>query len=157
MMSEQDIGFWKGRRAVERIERKCDLCLKRYAKPLTSQMAPLPAARLQAFVTTFTNVGVDSFGPLYVSIERRAEKRYDCLFTCLTTRGIPLKLAHSMNTDSFFMIFRRFVSLRRSRLWKVYNDNGTHLTAGEKELRESLDRMKMDHRLRDKLADRGIN
>lgn len=150
--------YWilKGRRAVERIVRKCELCLKRYAKPLTPQMAPLPAARLQAFVPAFTNVGVDYFGPLYVSIGRRAEKRYGCLFTCLTTRAIHIELAHSMDTDSFLMAFRRFVSLRRSPL-QVYSDNGTNLTAGEKELREGLDRMKMDHRLRDQLADRGIN
>ena len=146
----------KGRRAVERIVKKCELCLKRYAKPLAPQMAPLPAARLQAFVPAFTNVGVDYFGPLYVSNGRRAEKRYGCLFTCLTTHAIHIELAHSMDTDSFLMAFRWFVSLRRSPL-QVYSANGTNLTAGEKELREGLDHIKMDHRLWDQLADRDIN
>ena len=41
-------------------------------------MAPLPKRRLEAFCPPFTNVGLDFFGPFYVVIGRRREKRYDC-------------------------------------------------------------------------------
>ncbi len=150
--------FWilKGRRAVERVLKMCFKCLKRSAKPLAPQMAPLPADRLKPYVPAFTNIGVDYFGPLYVSIGRRVEKRYGCLFTCLTTRAVHIELAHSMDSDSFLMAFRRFVSLRRSPS-EVYSDNGTNLVAGERELREGLQRMKKDGKIRDQLADRAIS
>jgi hypothetical protein len=119
-------------------------------------MAPLPADRLKAYIPAFTNVGVDYFGPLYVSIGRRVEKRYGCLFTCFTTRAIHIELAHTLDGDSFLMAFRRFVSLRRTPT-EVYSDNGMNLVAGEREHREGLQRTKKDIRIRDQLADRRIS
>ena len=107
-------------------------------------MAPLPPARLQAMNPPFMYIGVDYFGPLHVRHGRKTEKHYGCLFTCLTTRACHLELASSLDTDSFLLAFRRMIA-RRGSPALVFSDNGTNLTAGERELRESLRELNADN------------
>ena len=71
-------------------------------------MASLPKERLALCEPPFTNASVDYFGPMYVKRGRVTEKRWGCLFTCLTTRAVHLELAGDMSTDSFSMALRRF-------------------------------------------------
>ena len=85
----------------------------------------------------FSSVGLDFLGPLFVRKFRKTEKRYILLVTCLSTRAIHLEVVHSMDTDSFLMALRRFVS-RRGRPNCIWSDNGSNLVCGEKELRETL-------------------
>ena len=49
-------------------------------------------------------------------------------------------MAYSLDTASFLLAFWRF-SRRRIRPDVVYFDNGTNLTAGEKELKAGLERL----------------
>ena len=49
-------------------------------------------------------------------------------------------MAHSLDTSSILLAFWR-LSRRRIRLDVVYSDNGTNLTAGEKELKAGLERL----------------
>jgi hypothetical protein len=49
-------------------------------------------------------------------------------------------MAHSLDTSSFLLAFWRFAR-RRIRPDVVYLDNGTNLTAGEKELKAGLERL----------------
>ena len=118
-------------------------------------MAPLPANRLKPFNPPFTCTGIDYFGPLEVIMFRRSVKRYGVLFTCMTTRAVHLEIAHSLDTDSFLMAFWRFVN-RRGCPSTVYSDNGTNLTAGERVLRESIERLDAE-KIADQTSSKGID
>ena len=71
-------------------------------------MTSLPKERLALCEPPFTSTGVDYFGPMNVKRGRVTEKRWDCLFTCLTIRAVHLELAGDLSTDSFVMALRRF-------------------------------------------------
>ena len=73
-------------------------------------MADLPKERLAFASRSFTNTGLDYFGPLYVSPKRSTEMRWGFLFTCLTTRAVHFEVVPSMDTSSCVMGIERFVS-----------------------------------------------
>ena len=75
-------------------------------------MAKLPQDRVTPNEPLLTHVGVDFFGPIELKQDRSRVKRYGCLFTCLTIRGIHIEVAHSLNTDSMINALRRFINLR---------------------------------------------
>ena len=102
----------------------------------------------------FTFTGVDYFGPVGVKQGRSTVKRYGCIFTCLTSRAVHLEVADSLNADSFINAYRRFVA-RRGEPSKMFSDNGTNFTAGEKELREALAQLNQDT-VEDVLHTRGV-
>ena len=93
------------------------------------------AERLISDQPPFTFVGVDYFGPVLVKQKRSHEKRYGCIFTCLTTRAIHIEIAHSLDIDSFISVMRRFTA-RPGRPQLVCSDNGTNFHTGERELRQ---------------------
>ena len=115
----------------------CVECKRLRARPLTQVMADLPAARLEPHAPPFTNVGIDFFGPFYVTVKRSQVKRYGCLFNCLTSRAVHLEMTYSLDTQSFLCAFSRFVA-RRGKPRTVFSDNGTNLTRGCKELKEEI-------------------
>lgn len=117
-------------------------------------MAPLPEDRVRPFRRLFSSTGIDYFGPLFVTIGRRREKRYGVIFTCLVTRAVHLELASSLDVDSFLLAFARFVS-RRGAPTDVWSDNGTNLRAGERELREAVTRLN-ESRVPEQLAAKEI-
>ena len=78
-------------------------CRRRKAKAYQQIMAPLPLARLETSMRAFTKTAVDFAGP-FVTVQgrgKRRQKRYLCLFTCMTTRAFHLELAYGLDTDSF--------------------------------------------------------
>ena len=101
--------FWisRGKSFVRKIINDCLHCKRRRAKPNVPVMASLPKERLALCEPPFTNTGVDYFGPMNVKRGRVTEKRWGCLFTCLTTRAVHLELAGDLSTDSFIMALRR--------------------------------------------------
>jgi len=100
-------------------------------------MSALPRHRVHQGPSAFANIGVDYFGPILVIMFRRSVKRYGCLFMCLVTRAVHIEIAHSLDQDSFLQAFTRFTS-RRGTPSTVYSDNGTNLTAGERELNHMI-------------------
>ena len=64
-------------------------------------MADLPQGRLQYDTPCFSHVGIDYFGPILVKQGRSQDKRYGCLFTCLTMRAIHIEIAYCLDTNSF--------------------------------------------------------
>ena len=130
--------YWtpKARSVIKKIIWRCAFCRNRRAGSACPRMANLPKERFD-MSRPFSSVGLDFLGPLYVRKYRKTEKRYVLLVTCLSTRAIHLEVAHSMDTDSFLLAFRRFVG-RRGEPKCVWSDNGSNLVSGERELREAL-------------------
>lgn len=95
------------------------------------QMSSLPPARLASFERPFTFVGIDYFGPLYVTVGRRKVKRWGALFTCLTVRAVRLEIAHSLDTSSCVMCINNFMA-RRGTPREIFTDNGTNLKGASK-------------------------
>ncbi|KAA3669833.1 uncharacterized protein DEA37_0006641 [Paragonimus westermani] len=77
--------YWivHGGSVVKRIIGKCISFRKQNAVPCDQQMAPLPAARVEAGWFPFKQLGVDYFGSISVKRGQGTYKRYGCLFTCL--------------------------------------------------------------------------
>ena len=131
--------FWiiKGRSNVKRVLGECLDCRKRNAPKETQLMADLPKVRVTPSEPPFTTVGIDYFGPFCVRRGRSEQKRYGCLFTCLTTRAIHLEVAHTLDTDSFLCCLQRFVA-RRGEPKEIRSDNGTNFVGGRRELRAAI-------------------
>lgn len=122
---------------VRRARAKCMLCRIKSARPVEPVMGQLPNDRLTPFVRPFTYTGLDYFGPIYVSIGRRREKRWVALFTCMTTRGIHLELAADLSTDSCILCIRNFVNIRGVPI-RIRSDNGTNFVGASRELRDHI-------------------
>uniref|UniRef100_A0A336MNL5 CSON002426 protein n=1 Tax=Culicoides sonorensis TaxID=179676 RepID=A0A336MNL5_CULSO len=130
------------RRLLKHIRNHCPTCAYLNAKPEPPEMAPLPHARLAAYMRPFTYVGIDCMGPLTVTIGRRSEKRWICLYTCLTIRAIHLEVLYKMDASSFIMSYRNFTQ-RRGAPSEVYLDNGSNFVGGERLMREELAKVDM--------------
>ena len=122
------------RNALRSIKNKCITCRKGRAQTIAPVMADLPEERLDAS-TAFTNVGVDYFGPFIVKIGRRNEKRWCCLFTCLTMRAVHIEVVPKLNTDSCLNAIMRFIA-RRGKPNTIISDNGTNFVGAEREFAE---------------------
>ena len=122
------------RNALRSIKNKCIICRKGSAQTKAPVMADLPEERLVAS-TVFSNVGVDYFGPFTVKIGRRNEKRWCCLFTCLTVRAVHIEIVTKLDTDCCLNAIMRFIA-RRGKPVKMISDNGTNFIGAEKELAE---------------------
>jgi len=61
---------------------------------------------------SFCNIGLDYAGPLYVreSAKAVAKKVYIFLFTCASSRAVPLELVPDMKSSAFIRAFERLVS-----------------------------------------------
>ena len=127
----------KLRAVVERVEKQCLQCRIKKASVRIPLMAPLPRARLEAYVKPFTSVGLDYFGPILVKVGRSQVKRWVALFTCLSIRAVHLEVVHTLNTESCIMAVRRFVA-RRGPPAEVYSDNGTCFHGADKELQAQM-------------------
>jgi len=142
------------RRIIKSVLNNCVLCSKIRQAPMQQQMANLPEDRVTPGDHAFANVGCDYFGPFHVKRGRGREKRYGCIFTCLTTRAIHLEIAPSLDTSSFLNSLTRFIA-RRGKPDLIRSDNGTNFVSADHELKEAVRRLDSTV-LRNKLADDGI-
>ncbi|XP_058448727.1 uncharacterized protein LOC131428697 [Malaya genurostris] len=105
----------KLRSRITNVMKSCQFCKITKCRPLPPRMAPLP----------------DYFGPVEVTVERRVEKRWIVLFTCLAVRAVHLEVSPCI------MAIRRFV-VRRGPPIAIFSDNGTNLKAANKELQKQI-------------------
>ena len=64
---------------------------------------------------------------------RKEVKRYDALYTCLSSRAIHIEVVYSLSPDSFIMSLRRFVGCR-GNVRMIRSDNGSNLAGTSAEL-----------------------
>ena len=145
LLTELRSQFWivKGRLMVRTVVENCPECRRKFlAKPVGQKMAPLPASRLTLPLRAFERIGTDFAGPFFTKQGRGKSrmKRYLCLFTCLATRAVHLKMAYSLDTDSFINAFIRMTA-RRGTPSYVISDNGTNFVGAEKEIREKINEL----------------
>ena len=118
------------------VVRQCVKCRRTQAVPLKQQMGDLPEVRLEGTVP-FENVGVDCFGPFYVTQGRRSIKRYGLMCTCLSSRAVHLEVLDDMTTSSFINALRNLTALR-GNVKRVYCDRGTNFVGASKEFRTAF-------------------
>ena len=149
--------YWllQGRGMIERLIAKCLTCRRRAAKPSVQLMADLPEDRVLAGGPAYEDVGVDYFGPFYVKRGRGREKRYGCIFTCLTSRAVHLEMAYDLTAGGFINCLVKFMA-RRGKPRTIRADNGTNFVGAERELREAIEAMDREVITRE-LLDRGID
>ena len=139
---------------VKRIIRRCVTCRRRDAQPCQQMEADLPLDRITPYEPTFTSVGVDYFGPFAIKRGRGREKRYGCIFTCLTTRAVHIQTADTLDTDSFINSLYQFMA-RRGEPCLIRSDNGTNFVGAERELRKEMETWNRD-RIQEAMSQRGI-
>ncbi|XP_055535157.1 uncharacterized protein LOC129724353 [Wyeomyia smithii] len=125
------------RTRMKQIGKACVWCKVKKCQPQNPRMAPLLKSRVTPNLPPFSHTGVDYCGPFTVTVGRRSEKRYICLFTCMSTRAVHLEVAHSLTTQSCLMAIRRFVC-RRGKPLEFYSDNGTNFQAASKEVMKQI-------------------
>ena len=91
-------------------------------------MADLPRERLQERVFPFANTGVEYFGPFEIKFMRKTMKKWCCLLTCLTTRGVP-----SLEAETCLTALTRFIA-RRGKPASILRDNRTNSVGAAKEM-----------------------
>ena len=147
--------YWipKGRSRVKRVIHGCPVCRKRRARPTPPYMSDLPVERFD-MTRAFATAGIDYFGPLLVKKNRKTEKRYGLLITCMATRAVHIEVSHALDTDSFIMALRRFIA-RRGKPATIMSDNGSNFIGAERELREAMAEWNQAH-IQDELSQDNI-
>ena len=133
---QQDFIIIGLRRFLKQLSKTCFICRRWRAQNITPLMADLPSFRFAEAEKQypFLIVGLDFFGPFYVEHRnRKLEKQYVCLFTCLVTRAVHLEVCQTLDTDSCLLAIRRFVS-RRGYPKLIISDNGSNFTSAKKML-----------------------
>ena len=124
------------------IIQKCSFCKQRVT-PQSRIMSNLPKARLAINQPPFTNTGIYYFGPLTVKQGRctrstdGTSKRYESIYTCLSTRAVHTELVGNLSTDNFILALRRFIPRGRHPK-NIFSNNGTNFTGAQRELAKSL-------------------
>lgn len=119
-------------------------------------MAPLPDVRIRQPLRAFAHVSVDYGGP-FITVQgrgKRRQKRWLCLFTCLSSRAVHLEMAYGLDTDSFLRCFVRMTS-RRGYPLTIVSDRGTNFIGADRELRELVDGLDQN-RIQDQTVDKGV-
>ena len=90
---------------------------------------------------SFTNSGVNMFGPFLIKEGRKELKRYGILFTYLSGRAVHIECACSLETDSFIQALHCFVAQRRGNIRVSCSNNGSNFVGAQKELEKAYKEM----------------
>ena len=150
--------FWvpKGRQTIKRVLKICVTCKRwqgaAYSSPKTAAMPEFRARE----APSFSMVGIDSAGPLYVKDPKSRDMRkvYIAIFSCCVTRAIHLELVNDLSAATCYRALRRF-SARRGTPSLIVSDNAKTFKAAAKaieklqnhpEIKNDLDKMHIEWR-----------
>ena len=158
VLSQVSERYWiiAAREEIREWEGECNTCKRRKRKTATQIMAPLPKIRLRFTFRPFDQTAVDYAGPFTTVQGRgvRRQKRWLCLFTCLSTRAVHLEVAFGLDTDSFLNAFTRFTS-RRGVPTEMVSDCGSNFVGAVNELKELAGQLDQD-KIQQTTAYRGV-
>ena len=114
---------------VKRIINGCNVCKAYRVKPYgRTATAELPEFRTESG-TPFETTGVDYAGPLTYKLAKKEEgKCYVLIFTCATSRAVPLELTKSQSAEEIKVKLNALIT-RRSRPKIIVSDNGAAFRA----------------------------
>lgn len=84
----------------------------------------------------FQHTILDYFGPIKYKYGRKLQKKgYGVVFTCVTTCEVFVDFATDISTETFLLVFRRFIIHFGSPL-VVRSDNSSNFIGAAKEIKE---------------------
>ena len=133
--------YWivQGRQVVRQLLSRCVIFRRYEGLPQRApQPPPLPQFRMKDD-PTFTYVGIDFAGPLYVKTQGLVVERkvWICLYTCCVVRAVHLDIVPDLSANAFLRCFRQFTS-RRGFPRKVVSDNGKTFKSSAKAIQAVL-------------------
>ena len=127
--------YWlpRGRAAVFNVLKSCARCKRfttqAYAQP---QISDLPLFRLQQDTMPFMNIGIDTFGHIWVG----RTKRWVLIVVDLVIRSIELEILQNMRAETISLAFRN-VSARRTQPHYIVSDNAPQFDVLKKHMQSS--------------------
>lgn len=139
--------FWVPgiRRIAKSVKHRCVTCRRMSPKSEGQKMGELVEERLKPS-PPFCHTACDIFGPFKIrdAVKRRTfGKAYGIIFNCLSTRSVYLDVLEGYDTQSFLMVFRRFVSIRGFPS-SMYSDRGPQFVSAEKGIRQMFSELDLD-------------
>ena len=126
---------------VKSVIHACIRCRTFRGRLADQKMADLPTERTLE-LAPFTYCGVDMFGNFNIKEGRKIHKQYCVMFTCFSSRAVHLETTNTLDTDSFIMALRRFLSTR-GKVRSIRSDNGGNFVGAGNELRNCLKEMEI--------------
>ena len=122
-------------------------------------MASLPSVRLKPRMLVFTRVASDLADPFSVVVGRSHVKRWLCVFVCMVTTAVRIKIASDLTSSSFINAFRRFLCSAgfRTRYIRTHNKTNYYIGANtymlRKEVKEALADMRFSIDIRSQMCE----
>ena len=137
---QQDCGLWPvgGARTVRHYTRGCVRCRLRRQIRGEQLMAPLPVNRLRPRCHVFAYAASDLAGPFSILIGRSTVKRWLCVFVCMVTTAVRVKVAVDLSASTFINVFRSFLCSTDYRTQFLRTDNGTNFVAAYNLLKQEV-------------------
>ncbi len=125
------------RNYLKGVSRRCVVCQRVLAQPVSQVMGLLPAVRTTP-APPFENTGVDFAGPMTLRTGYTRKpvylKAYVAVFVCMATKAVHLELCETLSTQDFLATLKRFIA-RHGCPAHVFSDNGTNFVGAAEEIR----------------------
>ena len=115
--------YWviRGRQEVTNAIKRCVICRHHNTILLQPKMGDLPADRINV-APSFSHVGLDFTGPLFIKEGKKSHKGYVVIFTCANSCMVNFELTMSIETEEFISALKCMMN-RRGVCQTIRSDN----------------------------------